>query len=87
MERTREIGVMRAIGAYNRIVSRLVIVEGLIIGLISYVLGAVLSFPITFLLSSVISLSIFNSPAEFAFTAQGAGEKCVAVNDSRSVGL
>ena len=71
MERTREIGVMRAIGAYNRIVSRLVIVEGLIIGLISYVLGAVLSFPITFLLSSVISLSIFNSPAEFAFAAQG----------------
>lgn len=71
MERTREIGVMRAIGAYNRIVSKLVIVEGLIIGLISYVLGAVLSFPITFLLSNVISLSIFNSPAEFAFSAQG----------------
>jgi putative ABC transport system permease protein len=71
MERTREIGVMRAIGAYNRIVSKLVIVEGLIIGLISYILGAVLSFPITFLLSNVISLSIFNSPAEFAFTAQG----------------
>jgi len=71
MERTREIGVMRAIGAYNRIVSKLVIVEGLIIGLISYILGAVLSFPISFLLSNVISLSIFNSPAEFAFTAQG----------------
>ncbi len=71
MERTREIGVMRAIGAHNQIVSRLVIVEGLIIGLISYVVGALLSFPISALLSNVISLAIFNTPAPFAFTAQG----------------
>jgi putative ABC transport system permease protein len=71
LERTREIGVMRAIGAYNQIVSKLVIVEGLIIGVISYLAGVVFSFPITYLLSNVISLAIFNSPAQFAFTAQG----------------
>jgi putative ABC transport system permease protein len=71
LERTREIGIMRAIGAHNQIVSQLVIIEGLIIGLISFVMGGVLSFPITSLLSNVISLSIFNSPAQAAFTAQG----------------
>jgi putative ABC transport system permease protein len=71
LERTREIGIMRAIGAHNQIVSKLVIVEGLIIGLISYALGAVLSFPITFLLSNVISLAIFHSPATFAFAGPG----------------
>ncbi len=71
MERTREIGVMRAIGAHNGIVLRLVIVEGLIIGLISYVLGAVLSFPIGAFLSNVISVAIFSVPAELAVTAQG----------------
>ena len=71
LERTREIGVMRAIGAYNQIVSKLVIVEGLFIGLISFVLGGALSFPITSLLSNVISLSIFKSPAKMALTAQG----------------
>lgn len=71
LERTREIGVLRAIGAHNEIVSKLVIVEGLIIGLISYVCGAILALPITFLLSNVISLAIFSSPAQFAFTAQG----------------
>lgn len=71
LERTREIGVMRAVGAHNRILSSLVIVEGLLIGLISYVLGAILSFPITLLLSNVISVAIFNSPAQFAFTLQG----------------
>lgn len=71
MERTREIGVMRAIGAHNGIVLKLVIVEGLIVGLISYVLGGVLSFPIGALLSNVISVAIFSVPAEMAVTAQG----------------
>lgn len=73
LERTREIGVLRAIGAHNQIISKLVIVEGLIIGLISYILGFALSFPITSLLSNVISLSIFNSPATFVMAAQGLG--------------
>jgi putative ABC transport system permease protein len=71
LERTREIGVMRAIGAYNTIVSKLVIVEGLLIGLISYVLSAVFSFPITSFLANIVSRAIFNSPADFAFTLSG----------------
>jgi putative ABC transport system permease protein len=71
LERTREIGVMRAVGAHNQIIAKLVVMEGLLVGLISYVFGAVLSFPITFLLSNVISLAIFGSPADFVFTAQG----------------
>jgi putative ABC transport system permease protein len=73
LERTREIGVLRAIGAHNQIVSRLEIVEGILIGLISFALGGVLSLPITSLLSNVISLSIFNSPAEFIVTARSFG--------------
>lgn len=71
MERTREIGVMRAIGAHDRIVAQLVIVEGLTIGAMSYLLGALVSFPITRVLSNVISLAIFRSPATFELTIEG----------------
>jgi len=71
MERTREIGVMRAIGAHNLIIGKQVIVEGMLIGLISYGFGSILSIPISVLLSNVISLSIFNSPADLALTSQG----------------
>ncbi|MBN1248528.1 MAG: ABC transporter permease [Anaerolineae bacterium] len=71
MERTREIGVMRAIGAHNAIILRLVIAEGLIIGLISYVVGSVLAFPIGAALSQVITMAIFGTPAELGVTAQG----------------
>jgi len=71
LERTREIGVLRAIGAHDQVVVRLVIIEGLLIGGISFLLGMLLSFPITTLLSNVISMAIFNAPATVAFTIQG----------------
>ncbi|MGC9346805.1 MAG: ABC transporter permease, partial [Anaerolineae bacterium] len=71
MERTREIGVMRAIGAHNGIIFKLVVIEGLVIGMISYIVGALLSLPIGSLLSNVISLAIFSTSAERALSGQG----------------
>jgi putative ABC transport system permease protein len=71
MERTREIGVLRAIGGHNQVISQLVIVEGLIIGMLSYMMGMILSIPISYLLSNVISHTIFDSPAEITYTPQG----------------
>jgi len=71
MERTREIGVMRAIGASDRKIMTLVMVEGLIIGLISWFAGSLLAFPISYQLSSIVSLAIFKVPGNFALTANG----------------
>lgn len=71
LERTREIGVLRAVGAGDRVIIQLVIIEGLTIGLLSYAIATVLSFPITALLADIISRAIFNSPANFAFTFSG----------------
>ena len=47
LERTREIGIMRAIGADDRAVMRTVIAEGIVIGTISFVLAVILSIPVT----------------------------------------
>ncbi len=71
MERTREIGVMRAIGASDRKIMNLVIVEGLVIGLISWFVGSLLAFPISFQLATIVSQAIFKAPANFALTANG----------------
>ncbi len=49
LERTREIGIMRAIGATDREITRMVIIEGLLIGLISFGLGMILAVPFTYL--------------------------------------
>jgi putative ABC transport system permease protein len=71
LERTREIGVMRAIGAVDVEIIKSVIVEGTFIGIISWFLGVLLSFPISYLLLSIISLALFNSPIQQAFSMQG----------------
>ncbi len=71
IERTREIGVMRAIGATDRQVKVLVIVEGVIIGLISWIFGTLLAFPISTLMSYILNTAVFGMPGEFAFKATG----------------
>jgi putative ABC transport system permease protein len=71
MERTREIGVMRAIGADDRSVMRTVIAEGVVIGVVSLVLAVGLSIPITHLLAQIVSLAVFQSPIEVVLTWVG----------------
>ncbi len=71
MERTREIGVMRAIGATDRQITRMVMVEGLIIGMISWLLASAASFPISKALSDVVSIAIFSTPIAFTFNPAG----------------
>jgi putative ABC transport system permease protein len=71
LERTREIGIMRAIGAVDSVIMRTIIVEGVVIGSLSWLLGAILSFPFTYLLSGIVSMAIFNSPIAVHFTFLG----------------
>ena len=73
LERTREIGVMRAIGATDGAVMRMVIIEGALIGVISWGLAVVLSVPITYLLATIVSLAVFNTPIAIVFTPLGYG--------------
>lgn len=71
MERTREIGVMRAIGASNSTLMQMVILEGTLIGFFSWVLSVIMAFPMSKLLSDTISLSLFDAPSTFGYTPTG----------------
>jgi putative ABC transport system permease protein len=71
MERTREIGILRSVGASNWVLIRMVLVEGLTIGLLSYIFGSILSFPISTLLSNSITLALFGAVTSFGFSASG----------------
>ncbi len=73
LERTREIGIMRAIGATDRRIIGVVLAEGLFIGLISWGLAVVLSVPFSYLLSGIVSRAIFNTPIRVVFTPTGFG--------------
>jgi putative ABC transport system permease protein len=71
LERTREIGIMRAIGADDRAVMRTVIAEGVVIGMISLGLAVILSIPFTYVLSTIVSLAVFQTPIDVVFTYSG----------------
>jgi len=71
LERTREIGIMRAIGADDRAVMRTVIVEGIVIGSISFAMAIVLSVPFTYGLSYIVSVAVFQTPIKVVFTYLG----------------
>ena len=72
MERTREIGVMRAVGANDRAILRIVLVEGVIIGLISWVLAIVVAYPIGLGLSNIVGTLFLESEMTYIYSIPGA---------------
>jgi putative ABC transport system permease protein len=71
MERTREIGILRAIGATDVVLMRMVLIEGALIGVMSWLLSCLLSFPISQIMSNSISQGLFGGSADFGFTPIG----------------
>ncbi len=71
LERTREIGVMRTIGAVDRVIMQSVIIEALVIGLITWVLAIGLSFPISFFLLKIVGEAMMGSAMVLSFTPLG----------------
>jgi putative ABC transport system permease protein len=71
LERTREIGVLRAIGAPNKGVARVFIWEGIAIGLISWLFGALLAYPLGKGLSDAVGIAVMGVPLNFSYSVLG----------------
>jgi putative ABC transport system permease protein len=71
LERTREIGVLRAIGAVDREIMKSVVIEGVMIALITWVFASVVSVPVSFALLRIIGEAMMGSQIDLAITAQG----------------
>jgi putative ABC transport system permease protein len=71
IERTREIGVMRAIGAATGSIMQIIVVEGVLIGLISWLQAAILSLPLAKLLADQVGNAFVDAPLSFGFSTAG----------------
>jgi putative ABC transport system permease protein len=71
LERTREIGVMRAIGASNLDIQSIVIVEGMVIGIVSWAISIIVSIPITNVLCYGVGVAILTAPMPAVYGVSG----------------
>ncbi len=73
LERTREIGVMRAIGASSLSIGKVFVVEALFIGFISWLAASVLALPVSVLLSYEVGVLFTHNPLKYSFSFLGMG--------------
>ena len=71
IERTQEIGILRSIGASDHAIFENVLTEGILIGVLNWIGGIILSFPIMKFLSDAMGFAVFGSTMEFAFSWKG----------------
>lgn len=71
MERTREIGVLRAIGATPEIINRLFVTEGMIVSVASIFLGLLLSWPLSIVGATFFGNLMLDTPFQPAFSPTG----------------
>ncbi len=71
LERKREVGVMRAIGATTASILQIFVIEGVIIGALSWLGGLVASFPISYLMSVRIGMIFAKQPLTYIYDGRG----------------
>jgi len=71
LERTREIGIMRAMGVSARSLTGIIVTEGIIIGLLSWLVSLILSWPVSKIVSYNFGMIFFEAPLEFAASIPG----------------
>ena len=71
MERAREIGVLRAIGATPKIIYSLFIAEGMIVSVISIALGLLLSWPLSIVASKFFGDLMLEVALRYSFSGSG----------------
>jgi putative ABC transport system permease protein len=71
LERTREIGVLRAIGAPNRSVASVFVLEGIIIGLMSWAMGAAVAIPMSRGLNQALGQAVMGVPLTYSYSLPG----------------
>lgn len=73
LERTREIGVMRAIGASTSSIFRIILGEGALIGFISWLIAALIAIPFSSYISSTFGSVFFAAPLKPVISLSGIG--------------
>jgi len=68
LERTREIGILRSLGAKSAVIRRMVILEGVATSLVSFAIAVPLSVPISLVLGQAVGQELLMHPLDYAYS-------------------
>ena len=71
LERRREMGVLRAIGATPRMIALIVVAEGLIVGVLSWLLASLAAWPVSKFVGDGLVRLLFRNGMDFVFEPLG----------------
>ncbi|QRG68309.1 ABC transporter permease [Brevibacillus choshinensis] len=73
LERTREFGILRSIGATDGMVAGIVMAEGVLLGIIGWGAGCLLAVPVSYWLCQSVGLSLYQAPLDLVYSWTGVG--------------
>jgi putative ABC transport system permease protein len=73
LERRRELGVLRAIGATPSAIAWIVVGEGCLVGVLGWAIAALASWPLSSLVGDLVARLVFKSTLAASFDARGVG--------------
>jgi putative ABC transport system permease protein len=71
LERTQEIGIIRVVGGVGSVIRQVVIIESLVVGLLSWVIGSLLAYPVSWGMCVILGDTMLNVPLTHIFPWQG----------------
>ena len=79
VERTKEIGVLRAIGARSHTIMRMFLMEGVLQGILSWVFSLILALILSQPMANVLGQAVFNTPLDYQYNWGATGVWLIAV--------
>ena len=71
LERTQEIGVIRVVGGVSKNIRQIVIIESMVVGLLSWIVGAMLAYPVSWGMCVILGETMLRVPLSLIFPWQG----------------
>jgi putative ABC transport system permease protein len=71
LERTQEIGIIRVVGGVSTNIRQIVIIESLVVGLLSWLIGSLLAYPVSWGMCVILGQTMLRVPLTLIFPWQG----------------
>ncbi len=71
MERKRELGILRAIGVSDKVLYKIFLYEGVIIGIITWLFSVIIAVPLSYYLGNKFFIIFFESTIDFKISQHG----------------